>query len=150
MATARVLLVDDEDLVLRAVTAMLCSGGFEVVQAAKPDRALEILGSLQIDLILTDITMPEMRGTELARQAGFLQPDTPIVLMTGGFIDPADLPEGVTLLLKPFLVGDLLGAVEAALARGAELPARPALSIHRPRNGSAEGLKLDVRQVTTA
>lgn len=121
MATARVLVVDDDDLFLNATSRMLSRAGYEVLPANRPHQALEIIRkNPPIDLVISDVAMPEMRGTELVREIARIRPETARLLFTGGPTDPAEAPEGVPLLRKPLSHAELISAASAALERSAE------------------------------
>ena len=121
MHAARVLVVDDDALLLRIVSQMLWHEGYEVLASGSAHEALQIVRSIgPVDLILTDMVMPGMSGTELVHEIAALSPQTPSVLMTAVLIDPSGIPEGVPVLRKPFSKRDLICAVEAALARSAK------------------------------
>jgi CheY-like chemotaxis protein len=94
---------------------MLRREGYEVFPAAGPRQALEIVRNNSPDLVLSDIVMPEMRGTQLVRDIVRLSPQTVGVLLTGYF--PGNVPDGVALLRKPFTLQGLIHAIEAALAQ---------------------------------
>jgi CheY-like chemotaxis protein len=133
MAPARLLVVDDETAVLRAVRAMLSRVGYEVLLAAGARQALEIVrNDPLIDLMLTDVTMPEMQGTALVREIAQISPRTASMLMTGGGVDPSALPEGVPLLRKPFSASKLISAVQEVLAGSVQ--ARDGLVVERERS----------------
>src|SRR5436853_480342 len=122
MAAARILVVDDDSLLLDVVIRMLCREGYAVLPAHRPQQALDLVRSSHpIDVVLADIRMPEMSGTQLVREMADLSPRTARVLMTAGIIDATDVPEGVPVLRKPFRTRDLLAAVEAALTRSAQV-----------------------------
>jgi len=114
----RVLVVDDEQMILRAVSWMLeHEGGYEVLPANGPRQALEIIkNNPPVHLVVSDIEMPEMKGTQLIRAVAQLSPQTASLLMTG-HINPVDVPDGVPVLKKPFSKQVLLSAVQAVLAR---------------------------------
>jgi CheY-like chemotaxis protein len=78
-----ILCVDDEEnpLILRKL--VLEKAGYEVVTAISGREALEILQSQPIHLVLSDLLMPGMTGTELARQVKQLHPKIPVVLVSG-------------------------------------------------------------------
>jgi DNA-binding NtrC family response regulator len=121
LATARVVIVDDEELFLNATSRILSRAGYEVLPASRPHQALEIIRNAPIDLVISDVVMPEMRGTELVRKIGRIRPGTARLLITGGLIDPAEVPEGVPLLRKPFSTAELISAASAALERSAQI-----------------------------
>ena len=121
-AAARVLVVDDDALMLATVNQMLSGQGYEVVPASGPRQALEIVRTTPpIQLILSDVSMPEMRGTQLVSEVFRLSPQTAGLLMTGDAGSLPDLPEGVTVLRKPFSTSELLLAVRSTLTQSAEL-----------------------------
>jgi CheY-like chemotaxis protein len=120
-----VLVVDDNAVMLRAVSQVLSRQGYDVLPASGPRQALQIVRTqTPIQLILSDIEMPEMRGTQLICEVAQLSPQTAGLLMTVGDGNPPDLPEGVAVLKKPFSTEKLILAVQAALALSAELSAQ--------------------------
>jgi CheY-like chemotaxis protein len=80
-----VLLVEDSDVVRDVVAKMLEWGGFTVLQASGGEEALALArrGDAPIDLLLTDIVMPEVSGLELADRLEGERPDMRILFMTG-------------------------------------------------------------------
>ena len=118
MVVIRILIIDDDDVMLRAVSRILHHNGYEVLSAANPREALELFKNRPpIHLVVSDNHMPEGQGTHLVREILRLSPQTACLMMTGGGITPEDTPEGVTVLKKPFRTADLIDAVQAALAR---------------------------------
>ncbi len=79
----RVLVVDDEASVREVVVAALQSAEFDVCGVEDPRQALELLIRDHFDLVLTDVTMPQMSGFELARKIREARPDQRIALMSG-------------------------------------------------------------------
>jgi DNA-binding NtrC family response regulator len=111
------LVVDDDEAMRDAVTRMLHHTGYDVLPANGAHHALEIIkASPPVHVVVSDIQMPEMLGTQLMREVTQLSPQTAGVLMTGAVINPADLPDGVIVLKKPFRMQDLISVVEAILA----------------------------------
>jgi len=109
----RILVVDDDRLVLVNTTAMLEELGHSVVEASTAVEALSHLQNIpDIDLIITDHAMPGMTGAELAATLKIQRPGLPILLVTGY----AELPEGVDpdlpKLAKPFSLEQLAQAVQ--------------------------------------
>ena len=80
-----ILLVEDSDVVRAVIANMLVNGGFTVLQASGGEEALALSrrGDASIDLLLTDIVMPEMSGVELADRLERERPDMRILFMTG-------------------------------------------------------------------
>ena len=83
--SATVLLVDDEETVRRLVAGMIRSIGYEVIEARDQAEAIGISGEHEgsIDMLLTDVVMPEMSGPELAEQVRSIRPDIKVVFMSG-------------------------------------------------------------------
>jgi DNA-binding NtrC family response regulator len=124
MATARILIVDDEVSYLDALSRTLSRQGYDVLPAAGPRQALEIIRNTPpVDVVVSDVMMPEIRGTDLVREVAQTSPQTACILMTGGAVDWADIPQGVPVLRKPLSTGDLIVAVQHAAARSARLRA---------------------------
>lgn len=118
-----VLVVDDEELIRRAVRRVLERAGYEVREAPDGRAALSLLETdgNGIALVLSDVVMPVMDGVVLARTLRERLPALPIVFtsghtqraLSGGSTLPADIP----LLRKPWTVDELLAFVRAALER---------------------------------
>src|SRR6478672_4783967 len=102
-ASPTVLIVEDELFVRFAMVETLADQGFSVVQAGDAAEALALLEALpDLAAMVSDIEMPgEMNGTQLAREVRELRPDLPIIIISGRYESPPDLPEGVPFLPKP-------------------------------------------------
>jgi EAL domain-containing protein (putative c-di-GMP-specific phosphodiesterase class I) len=79
----RVLVVDDEEALLRLIGRMLTTAGYEVATAADGGRAAELLTGATFDAVLSDIDMPRMNGIQLLQAVRQRDLDVPVVLMTG-------------------------------------------------------------------
>jgi CheY-like chemotaxis protein len=79
----RILVVDDEDMVRQTLVDILESLGYEVVGAEGGSAGLKHLDERAADIVLTDLSMPEMDGWTFARHVKSSHPDTPVVLVTG-------------------------------------------------------------------
>jgi DNA-binding NtrC family response regulator len=113
--------IDDEPILLDSLSRVLRRYGYHVLSAECARQALKILNEqTTIDVVLSDVVMPEMRGPELVRECVRIAPYTACVLMTASVIDISDIPPGVPLLRKPMPKTELLAAIEAAVARSAE------------------------------
>ena len=115
-----VLVVDDEELVVKFVDRVLRDRGYNTVTAASGPEALEAIAQHErIDLVVTDLMMPQMAGDELARRLRISSPDIKVLYLTG-FCDRL-FQEKVTLwadeafLEKPCSVKGLLEAVSLLL-----------------------------------
>jgi DNA-binding NtrC family response regulator len=121
MATVRVLIVDDNSSTLKATCRLLSlQMEYEVLSASGPRRALEIVRSeSQVDLVVSDVTMPEMSGPELLCNVARISPATAGILMSGDadVKERVDLPLGVPLLQKPFSASELFCTIKKVLAR---------------------------------
>lgn len=82
---ASILFVDDEQASVRMMTMMMTKLGFTIRALSSPLEALELFrhNSERFDLVITDLTMPDMTGIELARQLHEISPQLPVILMTG-------------------------------------------------------------------
>lgn len=85
-----VLCVDDEEIPLLLRKLVLEKAGYDVVTASSVFRALEIVASRHVDLVLSDHLMPGSTGTELARQIKSTFPELPVVLLSGVNEVPSD------------------------------------------------------------
>jgi DNA-binding NtrC family response regulator len=134
MASARVLIVDDDPRVLKFVERALSSRGYDTEATPSPRQALEIVKAKPcFDLLLSDCVMPEMSGPELAEEIVRVCPSTAVVLMSG-YIPAPDFPPQASFIRKPFPMKDLFATVEDKLARSRELRNR----LSRAREVSAE------------
>jgi CheY-like chemotaxis protein len=119
--TETLLVVEDEPEVRRTVCRLLGLYGYRILEASGPTHALELFRQCQpgVDLLLTDVIMPEMNGKELHEKIAELQPGIKVIFMsayTHGAIDQSGiLPEGVNFLQKPFTPEALSSKVRRAL-----------------------------------
>jgi CheY-like chemotaxis protein len=115
-ADGTILLVEDDDGVRRAASRILSRGGYSVIAAASPIEALELASARPepLDLLLTDMVMPEMSGPTLASRLQAEQPGLPVVFASGFTGAPDQLPAGAHFVSKPFNGPQLLAAVTAA------------------------------------
>ncbi len=117
----RILVVDDDNLVLMNTAAMLEDLGHEVIQANSGEQALRELARAEaVDLVVTDQLMPGLSGTELAARIRAERPELPIVLATGYADLPPDATAGIVCLNKPFMQAELARVVSSLFPRRAE------------------------------
>ncbi len=110
----RILVVDDETDCRETVSAMLTANGFAVAAAESGEAALRQLDSgLDFQLLLVDVSMPGMSGTELAHEVRARRPSVPVVFFTGG--DAEWISGERWVLAKPFLSRALMDTLRAAL-----------------------------------
>ncbi|GFO70020.1 hypothetical protein GMLC_35990 [Geomonas limicola] len=114
-----ILVVEDDPEVLRLAESMLKVLGYTVHTATTPGQALALCGSLPIDLVLSDIVMPELNGRELVERIQVLRPGTKVVFMSG--YPASELSERyqgnqeVHFIAKPFNLASLSEKVKEAL-----------------------------------
>ena len=113
--TRRILLVDDDASVRRTLAGLLRASGQEVLEADSGAAALRWLETTSVDLVLTDLGMPEVTGWDVARAAKAQRPDLPVVLLTGwGDHVGTEAPPDVRVdrvLTKPVLRSNVLAAI---------------------------------------
>jgi CheY-like chemotaxis protein len=116
-----VLLVEDEPALRGMIRETLEQAGYRVLEGAAPGEALSLAESHEgtIDLMLTDVVMPEMSGRQLAERLQRLQPETPVVYMSGypdDAIGQDGMLDGAThFLQKPFTPQRLLRKLREVL-----------------------------------
>jgi two-component system C4-dicarboxylate transport response regulator DctD len=81
----RLLLVDDEPTLRRVLKRSLSRAGFEVVEAANGELAMQLSRDESFDVVITDVRMPDMDGLDLLEQLLTDDPDLPVVLLTGSY-----------------------------------------------------------------
>jgi two-component system, cell cycle sensor histidine kinase and response regulator CckA len=114
-----VLVVEDEDALRKLVASILEARGYHVLSAEDPEQALALAHDSPVDLLLTDLVMPQMNGRELSERIHATHPATRVLFMSG-YADEAvvrngSLKPGAVFLEKPFSSIDLARKVRAAL-----------------------------------
>jgi len=117
MGRREILVVEDEEIAREVLIQALETLGFGAIGAINGRHALEVLSDHSVDLVLTDIYMPEMNGLELLRQLRDGGSDVPVILITGYDADEArhaaEQYHAAALLLKPFRLAQLKNLLEA-------------------------------------
>ncbi|AVD82725.1 response regulator [Pseudomonas sp. SWI6] len=110
------LVVEDDDIVRLLIVEVLDEMGYTIVQAADATEALRVLedDGQPLDLLMTDVGLPDMRGEDLAKQARKIRPSLP-VLFASGYAESVDVPEDMHLIGKPFSIDQLRDKVMAIL-----------------------------------
>ncbi len=116
----RLLVVDDEELVRELGVRVVERAGYDVVSASSAARAIELVETEPIDLVVSDVVMPGLGGVDLLTELRDRRPDLPVLLMTGGSAEPDRTGQALGLgasaiLCKPFTHAELVDAVAAAL-----------------------------------
>ena len=115
--SATILMIDDEDLLLTMGEMVLTSFGYKVLTANSGAKALEIFTkkSSEIDLVITDLVMPQMSGRELIERMRRHSPNVKVICASG-FVRPPSTEERQNYLQKPFASQDLLRKVKQVLS----------------------------------
>lgn len=122
---ACILIVDDDQCVRTAVKKMLRNEPYEIIEAANGREAVKLFNHTKIDLMITDLVMPEKEGIEtiLEIRQGF--PDVKIIAISGGGKCGMDLYLSMAkdlgandVLSKPFQIGDFLKSVKKVMDCG--------------------------------
>jgi YesN/AraC family two-component response regulator len=126
MKPLKILLVDDDDLIRQLIVHWLARRGHAVQQAENGNEATKLLHEHPVDLVITDLAMPDCNGLELIARAREIQPGARIVAISGGgkylqrFAGPNLAEEmGVdAVVIKPFTcskLGETIAAVMGTL-----------------------------------
>lgn len=115
-----ILVVEDADPIRKMVCAMLGQSGYRCLEAGDGSEALDLLEAARynVDLLLTDVIMPNVGGIELARRTARLRPDLRIIFMSGYSDDPVvrTIERSPSIFLaKPFTAAALIEKVRATL-----------------------------------
>lgn len=130
--TQRILVVDDESQILRVLRRGLSARGYEVQTASNGEEALSVFAQWPADLVITDLSMPQMAGLELCRRLRKLSPVPIIVLSVKGEerTKVEALDSGADdYITKPFGMDELLARIRAALRRTSTTASRELTAI---------------------
>ena len=115
-----ILLVEDNDMARNLVHELLTGHGFKVIAADGPRQALQKIQGQVIDLLVTDVVMPDMTGPELHKRLQTDYPDLRALFMSGYtsnvIVHHGVLDDGVNFIQKPFAINDFAKKVESILA----------------------------------
>lgn len=125
---ARILIIDDEELVLATLSAMLEESGYEVLEAGDGKEALRLLRMASLreheekgampSVVITDMNMPERDGTQMIVDLRRLHPELRIIAISGSGRDLLNMAETLgadRVLQKPFELEQLLESVRSVL-----------------------------------
>lgn len=120
---ARVLIVDDDFQVREMLTIMLKRAGHEVAEAGNGNEAIQVCQDKAIDLVITDIIMPDKEGIETIVELRRDYPDIKIFAISGGgrvspenYLKLAEKIGALKTFAKPFSKNQILSAIDEALA----------------------------------
>ncbi len=124
---ATVLVIEDDGATRRSIQRLLQAAGFEVTAAADGGEGMALFREQAIDVVVTDIIMPEQEGIETIMRIRSIAPFCPIVAISGGgrignadFLQMAERAGASAVLAKPFEPGQLIAIVREVLAAEAE------------------------------
>jgi DNA-binding response OmpR family regulator len=111
-----ILVVEDDNIVRMLIVDVLEELEYNVLEAADAAQALAVLNNPDqtIDLMMTDLGLPDMNGKDLALRAREIRPDIP-VLFASGYADSVDVPPGMHNIGKPFSIDQLRDKVKGIL-----------------------------------
>jgi DNA-binding response OmpR family regulator len=117
----RILIVDDEGNHRRSLSISLRMEGFEVLEAADGQHALDTLKRESVDIVVADLMMPRVDGLELARRLRFAYPRTKMILMSAYHLTRAQIDRAqvgdIGFLPKPYQFEQLKAQLDAALGK---------------------------------
>jgi DNA-binding NtrC family response regulator len=135
MTATRVLVIDDEQIVLDSIRKVLAQGDYAVDTTRSSREGLDWAIQKPYDLVLTDIRMPEIGGMRVLRDIKRMKPSLPVVIITG-YATVRSAVQAMKLgatdyLEKPFTPEDVLQAVSSALDAAAARPPEAQGLVHR-------------------
>jgi DNA-binding response OmpR family regulator len=120
---ARILIIEDEELVRSTLSQYLETAGHEVLMAEDGEKGLQVYQAQQPQLVLSDVNMPTKEGISTLVELRRLDPAVKIIMMSGGgrsgsadYLDIAQQLGAAGILRKPFRRGALLEMVKKVLA----------------------------------
>jgi DNA-binding NtrC family response regulator len=118
----RVLVVDDRPEMADMIADHLCDRGYEATATSSGEEALQVLRTRSVDVLVTDLRMPDVDGFDLLSASMDLDPSRTVILMTGyGSLDTAleaTRRGAFQFLTKPFRLDALVRILEQAQHRG--------------------------------
>lgn len=118
-----VLIIEDDHNILLMIKRMLESFGFDIKLASNGLEGLEFFRKFDVDLVITDIIMPEKEGLEIIREMRRERPELKIIAMSGGgklsasnYLETAKIFGAASILEKPFTKKQMVEAVQDSLA----------------------------------
>lgn len=118
----RILIIDDEQIVLEVLRKILELEGYEVVTAFNGAEGIEVFRQKPCDLVITDMVMPEKDGLQTILDLRKETPDLAVIAMSGGgtiskerYLAVAGYLDGIITITKPFSLESITGAVAKLL-----------------------------------
>ena len=124
LAGQRIMVVDDDPGIRRSLDTLLSRAGYQVVQAADGNEAVRLWRDQRVDLVITDLHMPNKDGIQTIVELLTHAPGTPIIAMSGGgqtrrldLLGNLPLLGRILTIEKPFTLGEMMQVVGQALKR---------------------------------
>lgn len=124
LAGQRIMVVDDDPGIRRSLDTLLSRAGYQVVQAADGNEAVRLWRDQRVDLVITDLHMPNKDGIQTIVELLTHAPGTPIIAMSGGgqtkrldLLGNLALLGRILTIEKPFTLGEMMQVVGQALKR---------------------------------
>lgn len=113
-AVRTILIVDDDPQMLRLVETMIGKHRARVLAAPRPSEALSMCESEKVDVLISDMSMPEMDGLKLAERVLKIHPNAQVLLISGQYKEPPAAARAgrVKFLKKPFFPSDLIAVLQ--------------------------------------
>ncbi|MEM1186011.1 MAG: response regulator transcription factor [Planctomycetota bacterium] len=126
MPLGRVLVIEDEPSIRKGVADALSAGGYTPLTESDGQAGLDTALAGSVDLVLLDLMLPGLDGTEVLNRIRAARPGLPVICVTA-MGEPADRVRGLRLgaddyIVKPFGIEELLARIEAVLRRSSERP----------------------------
>lgn len=119
-----VLIIEDDHNILLMIKRMLEPFGYEITLASNGQEGLNMFYKFDVDLVITDIIMPEKEGLEIIREMKGVRPDLKIIAMSGGgkisaenYLENAKIFGASKILEKPFTRKQMVSAVQDILGK---------------------------------
>lgn len=118
----RILIVDDDRIIRELLRSLFEESGYEIIEAVNGNEAIKVFNSRQVDMVITDINMPQKNGLELIAELKYIDPDVKIIAVSSDCTESASRGLrvasrlGASLIFsKPFDFKHLLKAVKELL-----------------------------------
>jgi len=120
----KILIIDDEPYILLMLKKMLEKAGYEVDLASNGQEGMELFEKNKVDLVITDIIMPDKEGLEIILEMKKIRPDLKIIAISGGgrispesYLECASHFGASRIFQKPFKQKELVAAVNELVAQ---------------------------------
>jgi len=126
---ARILIMDDDELIIKMLRMALENRGYDVIAATNGREGVRLYGTTPVDLVISDILMPEMDGIEALKALRQRNPELKLIAVSGGgkrlkmdLLKVARILGATATFEKPYNIQDLLATVSRLLSPGASTP----------------------------